>query len=216
MHIFKKADSQLPSSVNKGHKNIPSFRTLLSLSRIIPYKMTNNNRLKEILVNSPIATVLPAIAQINLPHWWLAGGAIRNTVWCSIFGEECQLSIKDFDIAFFDAAGDRNQELAAKATLTEKFPQHVFDIKNQASFARWRPGSKTFTSTENGIINWLHTTAAVGVKIDNQGKWMFFTPYGLEDLFRGIIRPTPEHIHNPEAVQKAQELLLKCPCLSHS
>ena len=79
--------------------------------------MTNNNCLQEILVNSPIAEVLGAIAQINLPDWWLAGGAIRNTVWHSIFGKKCQLFIKDFDIAFFDATGDRNQELAAKATL---------------------------------------------------------------------------------------------------
>lgn len=177
----------------------------------------NNNCLQEILVNSPIAEVLGAIAQINLPDWWLAGGAIRNTVWHSIFGEKCQLFIKDFDIAFFDATGDRNQELAAKATLTTKFPQHLFDVKNQASFARWRPGRKTFTSTEDGIMNWLHTTAAVGVKIDCEGELQFFAPYGLEDLFNGIIRPTPENVCNPDAERKAKELLMKCPCLrSHS
>lgn len=175
--------------------------------------MTTNNRLQEILAKSPIATVLPAIAQINLPNWWLAGGAVRNTVWRSVFGDRCQLFIKDFDIAFFDPAGDRNQELAAKAALTQQFPQHLFDVKNQASFARWRPGRKIFTSTEDGIINWLHTATAVGVKIDLNGEWIFFTPYGLEDLFNGIIRPTPENTHNPDAEQKAEEFLFKCPCL---
>ena len=175
--------------------------------------MTTNNRLQEILANSPVGAVLPAIAPINLPDWWLAGGAVRNTVWRSIFGEECQLFIKDFDVAFFDANGDRNQELEAKTALTEKFPQHLFDVKNQASFARWRRGRKTFTSTEDGIMHWLHTTAAVGVKVDNNGEWRFFTPYGLEDLFNGIIRPTPENIHNPDAERKAEEFLLKCPCL---
>jgi hypothetical protein len=51
----------------------------------------------------------------------LAGDVVRNAVWRSLFGNECQLVIKDFDIAFFDALGDRSQELTAKATLTAQF-----------------------------------------------------------------------------------------------
>ncbi|WP_313929791.1 nucleotidyltransferase family protein [Microcoleus sp. FACHB-SPT15] len=30
-----------------------------------------------------IALYLQAIAFLNLPNWWLAGGAVRNTVWRS-------------------------------------------------------------------------------------------------------------------------------------
>ncbi len=178
--------------------------------------MNHTNQLQNILKDSPVATVLPAISQLNLPDCWLAGGALRNTVWRSIFGENCQLFIKDFDIAFFDETGDRNQELAAKTTLTNLFPDYLFDVKNQASFARWRSGRKTYTSTENGIKNWLHTTAAIGVRLDNQRQWEFFTPYGLDDLFNGIIRPTPANIDNPDAKRKADELLQKCPCLQLS
>jgi hypothetical protein len=74
-----------------------------------------------------------AIALLNLPNWWLAGGAVRNTVWRSLFGNDCQLVINDFDIAFFDALGDCCQELTAKATLTAQFPDYKFDVKNQAS-----------------------------------------------------------------------------------
>lgn len=175
--------------------------------------MNSFTHLQMLLANSPISTVLPAIAQVNLPNWWLAGGAVRNTVWRMLFGNDCNLIIKDFDIAFFDAEGDRSQELAAKTTLTKQFPNDQFDVKNQASFARWRFGRKTYTSTEDGITNWLHTATAVGVRLDTQGKWQFFTPYGLDDLFDGIIRPTPAHTHNPDAERKAAEFLQKCPCL---
>ena len=175
--------------------------------------MSSVSRLQNILSNSPIGEVLPAISKLNLPDWWLAGGALRNTVWRSIFGENCQLFINDFDIAFFDETGDRNQELAAKAILTNQFPDYIFDIKNQASFARWRSGKKTFISTEDGIKNWLHTTAAIGVRLDNQGEWEFFTPYGLEDLFNGIVRATPLNVNNPDAQRKADGYLQKCPCL---
>ncbi|MEA5595214.1 nucleotidyltransferase family protein [Rivularia sp. UHCC 0363] len=175
--------------------------------------MNGIDRLQNILSNSPIGDVLPAISQLNLPDWWLAGGALRNTVWRSIFGENCKLFINDFDIAFFDENGDRDQELAAKAVLNHLFPDYLFDIKNQASFARWRSGRKIYTNTEDGIKNWLHTTAAIGVRLDSQGEWEFFTPYGLDDLFNGIIRPTPTNIDNPDAQRKADSFLQKCPCL---
>jgi hypothetical protein len=157
--------------------------------------------------------VLPDIAQLKLPNWWLAGGAIRNTVWCSLFSHECALFINDFDIAFFDADGDREQELTAKVTLRASFPNYRFDIKNQASFGRWRSGDRTYSSTEDGIKNWLHTATAVGVRLDAAGEWEFFTPYGLDDLFAGIIRPTPNQVHNPVAQEKAAKFRENCPNL---
>ena len=175
--------------------------------------MNNNTQLQIILSNSIIATVLPAIAQLDLPNWWLAGGAVRNTVWRSLFGQECDLFIKDFDIAFFDETGNREQELFAKSTLKTQFPEQEFDVKNQASFGNWRAGRMTYNSTEYGIISWLHTATAVGVRMTKQGEWQFFTPYGLDDLFKGIIRPTPIHINNPDADQKAAGFLQKCSCL---
>ncbi|GAB1542388.1 nucleotidyltransferase family protein [Scytonema sp. NUACC21] len=175
--------------------------------------MNSTTRLQTILASSPVGTVLPAIAQIDLPNWWLAGGAVRNTVWRTVFGNNCQLVIKDFDIAFFDAQGDRSQELAAKAILTEQFPNYLFDVKNQASFARWRFGRRTYESTEDGIKDWLHTATAVGVRLNTKGQWLFFTPYGLNDLFDGTIRPTPAHINNQDAERKAANFLQKCPCL---
>jgi uncharacterized protein len=175
--------------------------------------MNGNTRLRMILADTPVGSVLPAIAQLNLPNWWLAGGAIRNTVWHSIFGNDCQLFIKDFDIAFFDQEGNRSQELQAKASLTEQFPQHQFDVKNQASFARWRAGRRSYSGTEDGIKDWLHTATAVGVRLDANEEWEFFTPYGLEDLFAGIIRPTPTHVDDPDAQNKAAGFLSKCPYL---
>lgn len=150
------------------------------------------------------------MAQLELPNWWLAGGAVRNTVWRSLFGHACALTIKDFDLAFFDAQGNRDQELAAKAALTERFPGYVFDVKNQASFACWRAGRRTYSSTEDGIADWLHTATAVGVRCKAQGQWEYFTPYGLEDLFQGVIRPTPAHRHNADAERKAASFLEKC------
>ncbi|PSB31316.1 nucleotidyltransferase family protein [Stenomitos frigidus] len=169
--------------------------------------------LEQILAASPVGTVLPAMARLNLSDWWLAGGAVRNTVWRSLYGAECALMIKDFDLAFFDAKGDREQELAAKVALNAQFPGYVFDVKNQASFARWRSGRRTYSSTEEGIADWLHTATAVGVRCDTQANWEVFTPYGLDDLFNGIVRPTPAHGQNPDAERKAASFLQQCASL---
>lgn len=170
-------------------------------------------RLITILANSAVGEVLPAIAQLRLPDWWVAGGAVRNTVWRSRYGQQCNLGINDIDIAFFDAEGDRAQELKAKTALTSQFPQYVFDVKNQASFARWRDGYRVFSSTEDGISHWLHTATAVGVRLDADGRWQCFTPHGLDDLFNGVVRPTPTHLENPKAIQKAASFLENCPAL---
>ncbi|MEP0790203.1 nucleotidyltransferase family protein [Funiculus sociatus GB2-C1] len=48
--------------------------------------MDSATRLQKILIDSPVGVVLPAISLLNLPNWWLAGGAVRNTVWRSLFG----------------------------------------------------------------------------------------------------------------------------------
>jgi hypothetical protein len=37
----------------------------------------------------------------------------KATVWRSLFGNDCQLVIDDFDIAFVDGLGNRSQELTA-------------------------------------------------------------------------------------------------------
>jgi uncharacterized protein len=177
--------------------------------------LTNNlqNRFENIVRDSIIGQVLPIIAKSDLPSWWLAGGAVRNTVWKHLYGSDCALSIKDFDVAFFDQNGGRQQELTAKAAMESQFPGHLFDVKNQASFAVWRPGRRPYSSCEDGIGNWLHTATAVGVRIDRNGILEVLAPYGLEDLFNGTIRPTPEHMNGEEARKKASTFVEKCAAL---
>jgi uncharacterized protein len=170
--------------------------------------------LQSILADSAVGRVLPAIEQLSLSDWWLAGGAIRNTVWKSIYGADCQLTIKDFDVAFFDANGDREQERSAKETLEKQFPGYVFDVKNQASFATWRAGRRTYASSLDGIADWQHTATAVGVKLDQNGGWRFIAPFGFDDLLNGVVRLGPAHFDSTSAIEKGATYLVKCPALT--
>lgn len=171
------------------------------------------SRLKDILLNSVVAEVLPAIAEVELPDCWLAGGAIRNTVWRCLYQPECRLSIKDFDVVFFDPFGERQQEQRVKAALERQFRGEIFDVKNQASFGVWRPWRFSFVNTAHGVAHWLHTATAVGVRMDSQGNMEILAPYGLDDLFAGILRPSPANADSPDARGKAMSLLASCSVL---
>lgn len=173
-------------------------------------------RLKTILRESVVGTVLPDIAAAELTGWWLAGGAVRNSVWQSLYGADCRLRVNDFDIAFYDPQGDRKQELRVKNALESKYPHWKFDVKNQASFAVWRPGRRPYTSVEDGVGDWLHTATSVGVRLEVGGDYSIFAPYGLEDLFNGVIRPTPEHVDCDIARAKADTFLAGCAMLKMS
>ncbi|HEY9611932.1 MAG TPA: hypothetical protein V6C93_21405, partial [Allocoleopsis sp.] len=67
-------DGKLSRTVLKGRRGV-------AISPADPNNMDSATRLQKILVDSPVGAVLPAIALLNLPNWWLAGGAVRNTVW---------------------------------------------------------------------------------------------------------------------------------------
>ena len=170
-------------------------------------------RLVEIIDAAGMRDILRAIRDERLPDWWLAGGAVRNTVWRALFPKDCTLGIKDFDIAFFEADSGREREQAAKANLSQRFPDQQFDVKNQASFGVWREWHFQFDSTEDGISHWLHTATAVGVRVNADDEMEIFAPYGLDDLFNGIIRPTPYVAGSQASADKGAEFLKKCPSL---
>ncbi len=148
--------------------------------------------------------------ELHQSDLWLAGGAVRNTVWSELYGDDCLLTIKDFDIAFFDKNSGRERETEMKNFMSSQLPGWEFDVKNQASFAVWRKGRFPFESTADGISNWLLTTASVGVALNVNNEIELLAPYGLADLFNGIVRPTPRQADNPDAEAKKLQLLAKC------
>jgi len=171
------------------------------------------NDLRAIFATEEFLPVLRAIRALKLPDWWLAGGAVRNTVWRTLFPEDCALTIKDFDIAFFDKNGTRENEIAAREILLKEFPHLIFDVKNQASFGVWRPWHFTFESAGDGIAHWLHTATAVGIRLNDADEIEIFAPYGLTDLFGGVIRPTWHNADAEAAELKKMDFLKKCPRL---
>jgi hypothetical protein len=99
----------LEAKGNRLHQTYLPIQQLIQTSRMnAKQSQYHQIQLQKILVDSPIGAILPAIALLNLPDWWLAGGAVRNTVWRSLFGNDCQLIINDFDIALLNYECNRH------------------------------------------------------------------------------------------------------------
>jgi hypothetical protein len=202
-----------------------------------------NSLLSLLLAHRPplFRRVLRAVASLepSLPNAYLAGGCVRNSIWKTLF-PDCKLRINDFDIGFYDPLGDRGQELAAKKTLSRTLKEITdapFDVKNQYSFGRWRPAEGDrrvdYGSVEDGIADWLHTATAVGLRLETRSegspspKWLektalvehegeryrIYAPYGLEDLFEGVVRPVPAHADSEAARTKGASYITACPSL---
>jgi hypothetical protein len=170
-------------------------------------------RLREIIYRAVWFDTLKSIREIGLADWWIAGGAVRNTTWMQLFPDNCTLSIKDLDVVFFDKNTGKETELEAKNLLHTKHKEWVFDVKNQSSFGVWRPWHFVFQDTTDGIAHFLNTATAIGITLDNSDNIQIFQPYGLNDLFNGILRSTPYSRGSKAALAKQNELLNKCPSL---
>jgi hypothetical protein len=169
--------------------------------------------LKDIIANSDWFNTLASIKALDMPDWWVAGGAIRNTVWKKIYGDKCSLGIKDLDVVFYDKNSGREQEIEWKNHLQQLHPNWIFDVKNQSSFGVWRPWRFTFTDSTDGIAHFLHTATGIGIKLDSNDKLQICQPHGLSDLFAGIIKCTPYRQDSAAAQKKQEEYLQKCPGL---
>lgn len=166
--------------------------------------------LTEIIEASDWYRTLIDIRDLDLPDWWVAGGAVRTTAWQYLFKDDCHLKIKDIDLIFFDPNTAREAELAAKEKLSKTHPDWLFDVKNQSSFGNWRNWPWKFSDTVDGIAHFLHTATAVGVKLDQRGKLCIAQPYGLDDLFSGCIRCTPFRQDDGAAQRKQLEYMHGC------
>ena len=177
---------------------------------MLEQKQKHDELLVEIIQNCDWYHTLKDIRAEQLPDWWVAGGAVRNTVWKHLYKEDCHLGVKDLDVVYFDSNTNREVELAAKASLSSKHPDWPFDVKNQASFGIWRDWPWSFTSSADGIKHFLHTANAVGIRLTADDRIEICQPYGLQDLFSGILRRTPIRQDSEVALKKQEEYMRNC------
>jgi hypothetical protein len=154
-------------------------------------------RLERLILASPIlAPIVRQWEAIALPDCWLVAGALAQTVWNDTFGFEPNYGVKDVDLVYFDLSDlSEAAEAEHEARIRQMFSGHgiTIDVKNEARVHLWysrKFGNEIspYTSTRHAITTFPTTATSIGVQPTGSAL-LISAPFGLDDLFKTIVRP---------------------------
>ena len=155
--------------------------------------------------------ILRRLPSLQLPDAWLVAGCLFQTVWNLQTGQSSTIGIKDYDLFYFDDADLSEQAEAAigqrvNACLGELGV--TIEAKNQARVHTWYPEwfGKPYPpllSSRDGIQRFLVPCTCIGLQPDGDDMPRLYAPYGLDDLYGGILRPNPLIDHRELFREKA-------------
>lgn len=135
--------------------------------------------------------VLRAVSQLGLPDCWVGAGFIRSYVWDRLCGLAAQKP-EDVDVVYhYDGDIAEQSEKLYDEKLVQMMPDVPWSCKNQARMHIKAGIDTPYKNTEEGLMNWTETATAVAARMDAEGRLHVLAPFGLEDLFGMVVRPTP-------------------------
>lgn len=165
----------------------------------LPLHLQLKHTQKAFSENKNLLLILKRAPSLNLPNWYLAAGALSQTIWNKVSSLPPETGIRDYDLVYHDDL-DLSYEaedavIQAGKQLFADLPVEV-EIRNQARVhlcfeKKFRIVIPPHPTVEAGIDSWISTTAMIGVRIENDGEWSIYAPRGLSDFYNMIARPNP-------------------------
>ncbi|SNY90336.1 hypothetical protein SAMN04515647_0500 [Cohaesibacter sp. ES.047] len=161
--------------------------------------------------------LLAGLRALALPDWRLVSGALYQTVWNRLTNRPQGHGIKDYDVAYFDAS-DRSYEAedAVIRRVEESLAQWQgrIEVRNQARVHLWYPERfggpyPELQNTDESLENYMCTTHAVAVRLEEDGEISVAAPYGLADIFSLTIRPCRKLPTNRTHYREKAERMLR-------
>jgi hypothetical protein len=177
---------------------------LISVSR------TDWERLRDLLsIDGGFLEMLAAVRSLGLCDGWITAGAVRNRVWDHLHGYREPTPLNDVDVIYYDADDiDEGTEKRLEVELHRRLPGHPWSVKNQARMAI-RNGDGPYRSSNHALEHWCETPTAVGIRLDFRDDIEMIAPFGLDDLFGLIVRPTPFAKGHPKKLDQYRERMKK-------
>ncbi len=167
----------------------------------------------ETLQNPHNAAILERLPFLGLPDAWLVAGCLFQTVWNLHSGFAPTAYIKDYDLFYFDASEvseAAEQQVQARVTALFADLPITVEAKNQARVHLWYEQwfgypYEALQSARQGIERFLVPCTCVGLQPATRAAApALYAPYGLQELYSGILRPNPQCPHLPLFKAKAQ------------
>nr|WP_091665455.1 nucleotidyltransferase family protein [Massilia sp. PDC64] len=144
--------------------------------------------------------VLDIVRELELPDCWIAAGFVRSCVWDYMHQRSSSPLPRDIDVVWYDPVQSMPERDAnLESLLCARDSRLGWSVKNQARM-HGRNADHPYMSASDAMRYWPETATAVGVRLDNQGHVEVTAPFGLDDLFALIVRPTQRFVVDKHAV----------------
>lgn len=148
-------------------------------------------QLRTIIAADPVRMrILRQVAALGLADCWVAAGFVRSAVWQHLHRRDrCPLPA-DIDVIWFDGElASKALDLELEASLRRWDDGINWSVKNQARM-HLHNGDRPYASATEAMIHWPETATAVAVRLGANDVIEVAAPFGLDDLFGLIVRPT--------------------------
>lgn len=143
-----------------------------------------------------ITDALVAVRDLRLPDWYIAAGAVRNTVWNYLHDFPTTAHQKDVDVIYFDVNDLKGmRESDSENMLKKKILSLNWEVVNQARahlFDHASTKRPSVKSSSESIAYWSETPTCVGIRLELDDSLTVCAPHGLADLMNLIVRPIPQ------------------------
>ena len=135
--------------------------------------------------------ILSLVASLALPDCWVAAGFVRSAVWDHLHGRPPSPARGDVDVIWFDAAQNGKQlDLRLEQRLRRLDRSIDWSVKNQSRMHSGN-GDSPYQSASDAMRFWPETATATAIRHAGAGDVDIAAPFGLDDLFGAVLRPTP-------------------------
>ena len=131
------------------------------------------------------------VRSLGLNDCWIGAGFVRNKIWDVKHGKN-RSQLNDLDVIYFDKTrNSENDDLVIENKLKEVDSGVNWSVKNQARM-HVKNNHLPYEDCCDALSWWPETATAVAVRLSDKGRIEYIAPYGLEDLFHLVVRPTPK------------------------
>ncbi|MCI8362185.1 MAG: nucleotidyltransferase family protein [Clostridia bacterium] len=149
--------------------------------------------------------ILDYIESLNLPNFYIAAGAVFQTIWNYYDNKPLNYNIKDIDIIYYDSNNlSKEHEKKLEYSISQYFRDmnYEFDVHNEARMHLWKKENiDQYKNSEDAINQWIATVHAIGITKKNNNIEIY-APYGLSDIFSRTVRPIKHKANSEELYNK--------------
>jgi len=160
--------------------------------------MNYGERFRNIILEEDwLVDCLCQVNKLRLPDWYIAGGALRNTIWNALHGFPGKSNINDIDVAYFNPNYlGIEEEKSIERSLHKINPNVNWEVINQSQGHFLNQPRKKVKSSCESIAYWSETPTCIGIRMEDTNSLSICAPHGLGDLMNLVVRPIPKPYQN--------------------